>query len=211
MDPTTSCILAALIVLIVLLVAVLVHRHWSQNGDRRGSFMPGDAATPKLREGVSLLGGDLACVSRIADSIEGHGEAIEREYGSVDMGAAYNEARLSLTGAREGMTEIVRSVKRLRATLGTMTPTYQNVLALYQGLRDSDAALWEAAKALDLAGERMQNLVSSTDDHVHTGQPHVYALKQELSSAAFQLRQMSSCFIGLVRSVHYLGNSLGLE
>jgi hypothetical protein len=212
LTPTTSCILAAVVVLIVLVVAVLVvGRRRGPAGGRKGVFMPGDAATPKLREAVTLLGGDLACISRVADSVESGARRIERAYGSVDMGAAFNEARLSLTGARQGMVEIVRVVKRLRSTVGRMTPTYQNVLGLYSGLRDSDQPLWAAAKALDVAGERMQSLVSSTDDHDHTGQVHVYALKEALGGAATQLRQMSSCLYSLVRTIHYLGNALQLE
>ena len=210
MSTTESCIFAAIIVLIVVIIGFLVHRYYV-GGDNKGSFMPGDPATPKLRDAVVLIGGDLSCISRVADSVNGRGQKIENNYGSVDMGSAYNEARLSLTGTRQGMAEIVNSVKRLRSTVKNMTPTYQNVLGLYRGLRDSDQALWEAAKALDLAGERMQNLVSSTDDHVHTAQLHIYQLKQELGTAATQLRQMSSCFYGLVRSIHYLGSALQLE
>jgi hypothetical protein len=213
MNSTTSCILAVVIVLIVLIVAVSVHRRYSKSGGK-SSFMPGDAATPKLREAVALLSGDLNCISRVADSVNGRGKKIEATFGSIDMGPAFNEARLSLTGARQGMGEIVHSVKRLKSTVNTMTPTYQNVLGLYRGLRDSDKALWEAAKALDLAGDRMQDLVSSTGgspDHTNTGQPATYVLHQELGSAASQLRQMSSCFYSLVRSVHYLGSALQLE
>ena len=210
MNSTSSCILAVVIVLAVLIIAVCVYLHYSKSGGK-SSFMPGDAATPKLREAVALLSGDLNCISRVADSVNGRGKKIESIFGSTDMEPAFNEARLSLTGARQGMAEIVKSVKRLKTTLDSMTPTYQNVLGLYRGLRDSDKALWEAAKALDLAGARMQDLVSSTDDHTNTGQPATYVLHQELGSAASQLRQMSSCFYGLVRSVHYLGSSLQLE
>lgn len=205
MNSATSCIFAAVIVLIVLVIAVSVHRHYSRSGGK-STFMPGDAATPRLREAVALLSGDLNCISRVADSVNGRGRRIEGAYGSVDMGPGLNEARLSLTGARRGMSEIVGSIKRLKTTLNSMTPTYQNVLGLYRGLRDSDKALWEAAKALDLAGDRMQGLVSSSDDHTNTGEVH-----QELGSAATQLRQMSSCFYSLVRSVHFLGSSLQLE
>lgn len=210
MNSTTSCILAVVVVLVVLIVAVRAHRHYSKSGGQ-SAFMPGDAATPQLREALALLSGDLNSISRVADSVNGRGKKIEEIFGSLNMGPAFNEARLSLTGARQGMGEIVHSVKRLKSTVNSMTPTYQNVLGLYRGLRDSDKALWKAAKALDLAGVRLLDLVSSTDDLSNTGQPTTYMLRQELGSAASQLRQMSSCFYSLVRSVHYLGSALQLE
>lgn len=208
MKATTPCILAVVIVLIVLIIAVIVH-HYSKSGGK-SSFMPGDAATPKLREAVAMLSGDLKCISRAADLVHDRGEKIETAFGSTDTGPAFNEARFSLAGARQGMDEIVHSVKRLETTVTTMTPAYQNVLGLYRGLRDSDRALWDAAKALDLAGDRMRALVSSADDHTDSVLPGL-ALHQELGTAATQLRQMSSCFYSLVRSVHYLGSALQLE
>jgi len=197
MSSTTSCIVAAVIVLIVLIIAAYVHHHYSKSGDK-GSFMPGDAATPKLREAVALLSGDLSCICRVADSVEGRGKKIEGAVGESD---AASEARSSLMGARQGMSEIVKSVKQLRTTVSSMTPTYQNVLGLYRGLRDSDKQLWETAKALDLAGDRLQSLVENSSDPLH----------QELGSAGAQLRQISSCLCSLVRSVHYLGGALQLE
>lgn len=212
MSTTESCILAAIIVLIVLAVAFFIHRSYMKSRPAsKGSFMPGDPATPKLREAVALLSGDLSCICRTFDSVQDRARQIESAYGAVDMGPAFNEARLSLTAARRGMDEIASGAKRLRARVGAMAPTYQNVLGLYQGLRDSDKGFWAAAQALDAAGERMQNLVSSTDDHTNTAQPHVLELKTDLGSAATQLRQVSTCLYSLVRTVHYLGSALQLE
>lgn len=212
MSTADSCIVAAIVVLIVVIIAVIIRRrHWKSKDGNTDAFMPGDAATPKLREAVSLIGGDLLCISKVADSLESRGAQIESAYGSVDMGPAYNEARLSLVGAKEGMAEIVKCIKRLQKSTSTMTPTYENALSVYRGLQDSDKALWGAAQSLDHAGKRMQDLVSSTDDHTHTAQVHFYALKQELAAAAAQMRQMATCFYSLVRSVHYLGSSLQLE
>lgn len=211
MSTADSCIVAAIVVLIVVIIATLIRRLRKSRDAGADSFMPGDAATPKLREAVSLIGGDLLCISKVADSLEGCAARIESSYGSVDMGPAYNEARLNLMGAQEGMTEVVKSIKRLQESTSTMTPTYENALSVYRGLQDSDKTLWGAAQSLDHAGKRMQDLVSSTDDHSYTAQPHFYDLKQELGAAAMQMRQMATCFYSLVRSVHYLGSSLQLE
>ena len=56
MNSATSCIFAAVIILIVLIIAVFIHCHYSKSGDK-SAFMPGDAATPRLREAVALLSG----------------------------------------------------------------------------------------------------------------------------------------------------------
>jgi len=208
MSTTESCIFAAVVVLVVLIVAVfVVYRRVPNRASR--PVLGGAATTLKLWEAVALLGSNLTCISRVADSVNGRGQKIENGYGLVDTGPAYNEARLSLTGARQGMAKIVESIKRLNSTLNRVAPAYQNVLGLYQGLRDSDQPLREAAKNLDLAGLRMQGLVALPDGRVGTEAPH--ALKQELGFAATQLRQISACFYGLVRSVHHLGNALQLE
>jgi hypothetical protein len=199
MCSTKSCVLAAVIVLVVLIIAANVYSKRPKGPPSDGGgFMPGGAATPKLREAVALLSGDLSNICQVADSVEGRGKKIEGDAGASD---AAGEARNSLMGARRGMAEIVKNVKQLRATVGTMTPTYQNVLGLYRGLRDSDKQLWETAKALDLAGDRLQSLVGSSVDPLH----------QELGSAGAQLRQISSCLYSLVRSIHYLGGALQLE
>jgi hypothetical protein len=208
MNTTYACLLAALAVLIILIV-LAYERKWFGRG--RDNFMPGDPATPKLREGVALVGGDLTCIVETARGIEALSASIEQDYGPIDMGPAYNEARLIMTGAQKGMAHVVASAKTLRASVKAMTPTYQNALSVYQGLRDSDAALWRSAQALDDAGKKIQDLVSSTDDHDHVGQPHVHELKMQLGRAALLLRQVSTCLYGLVRSVHYLGDSLQLE
>jgi hypothetical protein len=206
------------IVLVFLIIAVSVHHYYTKSSRRQGwrGFMTGDPAAPKLREAVALLSGDLNCISRVADSVNGRGKKIEEILGSVSMGPAFKEAHLSLTRACQGMGNIVHGVKRLKSVVNSMNPSYQNVLGLYRGLRDSDKALWAAAEALDLAGNRMQDLVSSTggSHDPNMGQPAtdtMHLLHQELDSAASQLRQMSSCFYSLGRSVHYLGSSLQLE
>ena len=168
MNTTASCILAAIIVLLILITAVMIHRHRASRGgfgDRTSRFMPGDAATSNLREAVALLARDLNCISRVSDSVEGQEKRIEISYGSINLEPAFNEAWQSLAGARSGIGEIVDSVNRLQAAVKKMPPTYQNVLSLYHGLRDSDKAFWEAAKSLDLAGGRMQTLIFSTDGH----------------------------------------------
>src|SRR3972149_3499858 len=101
MGATESCLLAAIVVLVIVIVAVFVYRRYARGEspprlgrpDLKGDFMPGDPATPALREAVALLSSDLACISQVADSVEGRGRRIEDSYGAVDMGPAFNDAR----------------------------------------------------------------------------------------------------------------------
>lgn len=208
-NATTASILAIVVVLALLLsilVVAVVRRY-----DARDGFMPGDAATPKLREAVALIYKDLSCICQAAGGVEQRGAKIEAVVGAgstAGSNAGSNagstaisaEARATLSNARQGIKGIVSNVERLRATVETMTPTYQNVLGLYQGLRDSDQQLWATAQALDRAGAR---LVSSPAME--------RAGNLELQAAGEQLRQISTCLYSLVRSVHYLGNALLLE
>jgi hypothetical protein len=206
---TAPCVLAAIIVLIVLIIAVLVHRRFSKSGGTDG-FKTSHAASLRLREAVALLNGDLSCISRIADSINTHENRIKEKLGAADMDTAFKGAHRILQGARLGMVEIVRSIKRLKSTISSMDHSYNNVLSLYQGLRDSDKALWGAADAIDLAGDRMQYFTPAADikpDHKDLS----LSIQQDLASVASQLHQLSSCLYGLVRSVHTLGSSLRLE
>ena len=202
---------AAVLLLLVIIVAACVYRFFSLRAEPRGDgFMPGDAATPKLREAVALVGSNLTCISRIANTIQGRGQKIEG-YGLVDLGSAFNEARLSLDRAQTCLSRIVGGVKSFNSTLSKMAPTYQNVLGLYRNLRDSDASFWGAAEDLDVVGSQIQSLVSSTDGHTHTGHQYMNEFKRDLGSAAIQIRQVSTCLYNLVRSIHILGNALLLE
>ena len=186
---TQSYALAAIFIVVIIIAAGYFYTKSRSDGSR------------SLKEAVAFLGGDLACIARIADSAERRGKEIEkRHYGSELM-----EARLSLNGARRSMTEIITGVKRLRAALGKMEPTYYNVYDLYQGLRvGGDKTLWVAARALAAAGERMQHLTATRDG---TNQ----ILRQELNSAAIQLKLVSSGLYGLIRSINSLGGALRLE
>ena len=201
----------AVLLLLVIIVAGCVYRFFSASrGPRGNGFMPGDAATPKLREAVALVGSNLTCVARIANMLQGRGQKIEG-YEFADLGSAYNEARLSLDRAQNCLSKTLGGVKTLNSALGKMAPTYQNVFELYRSLRDSDASFWGAAEDLDAVGSRIQNLVSSTDGHTYTGRQHMNEFKRDLGSAAIQIRQVSTCLYDLVRSIHILGNALLLE
>jgi len=200
-NSSTSCIIAAVIVLTVLIIAVCVTYRAGDKKPSSDDFMPGDAATPKLREAVALISNDLGCISRVSDNVKIVGKQIEDgDYGQDDKDIA-REAQDTLTSACQGMAAVVTSAKRLKATVDIMTPTYQNVLGLYQGLRDSDTAIWKTAHEIDLAAGRLQALVTDDTNGLH----------QEMSTAAVQLRQISSCFYRFIRSIHYLGNALQLE
>ena len=184
---TQAYTLAAIFIVVIIIAA--------------GYFCTRSDGSRNLKEAVAFLGGDLACIARIADSAERRGKEIEKRH----SGSELMEARLSLNGARRSMTEIVTGVKRLRAALGKMEPTYYNVYDLYQGLRfGGDKTLWVAARALADAGERMQHLTA-------TGDCTNQILKQELNSAAIQLKLVSSGFYGLIRSINSLGSALQLE
>jgi hypothetical protein len=205
-----ALILAAIFLLVLLLAAVHAQ---GCSSCRLGAahFMPGDASTPKLREAVALVRGDLARIARLARGLEAGGLRIEAGYGPVDMGAAFNEARLVLAEARRGAERAVGDARGLRASQTALPPTYQNALTLFQELRGGDGSLWGTARGLDLAAARMQALVSSTDGHAHTAQAHFHALKLELTSAALLLRELATCFYALARSAHHLGEALELE
>ena len=194
-DPTIAYLLAAVIVLLIIAVAVIYRRR-----ERREKFMPDDPTTPKLRQAVKFIGGDLDCIANTALAVKVKEEEIESGTES-----AYPDAIQVLEGAQLGMAEIVRSVERLRGTIRTMTPTYQNALGLYRGLRDSDRALWAAAKSLDNAGVQINKIISDTGMQ-ESGTDHAL-----LVAAAGQLHQISTCLYSLVRSVHYLGGALQLE
>lgn len=192
--------LAIIAVLVMIIAAAMAFRRRRRSAEQ-DDFMPGDPATPKIREAVAIVSENLSIISQVADSLEGRVLRIE----GSGSGADFGEARQILSGARQGMGEVVRSIKRLRGAVETMTPTYQNALGLYLGLRDSDRALWETAKALSLAENRVRELVDSSDAEGPAD------LKGDLGAAATLLYQMSSCLYNLVRSVHYLGVSLQLE
>lgn len=185
---TQSCTLVAIIIIVIIIVIVAAGRFCSKGSS---------TDIPNLKEAVAFLGGDLACIARIADSAEGRGKKIEKCYGSDFM-----EARLSLNSTRQSMTEIISGVKRLRAAIGRMEPTHQNVYNLYQALcSGGDKTLWVAAQALADASKRMLHLIASEDS---TNQ----ILKQELNSAAVQLGLVSSGFYRLIQSINYLGDTL---
>ncbi|GFR89075.1 hypothetical protein ElyMa_002534100 [Elysia marginata] len=221
MDSTAVCTFATIIVVIVLIVAkhALFHYLQTSGTQRENKFIP-KRATSLLQEAVALLSGDLNSISRIADTVNERGKRIEKAYGeanlrgSVGAELGLREVRLSFAGARRGMSEIVGTIKRLKATLNTMPLTYQNVLGLYRGLRDSDKAFWEAANIFDTVGSRMHSLILADAAPTHSknvDQVYTQALRQELDSAAAQLHQMSTSFYSLVRSIHFLGSALQLE
>lgn len=193
---TLAYLLAAVIVLLIIAVAVIYRRR-----ENREKFMPDDPTTPKLRQAVKFVGGDLDCIANTARAVKVKEEEIESSAGSP-----YPEAVQVLEGAQAGISEIVNSVERLRGAIRTMTPTYQNALGLYRGLRDSDRALWAAAKSLDAAGKQIDQIISDTGMSDDPGPDHAL-----LVMAAGQLRQISTCLYSLVRSVHYLGGALQLE
>ncbi len=199
--PAEACVLAAAVIVLVLIVVVLVRR-----GRRGEGYMPGDPATPKLREAVGLLAQDLACITQTADAVGRQEKKIAAAGAGAPAGAPIAEARATLAAARLGAAAIVEGARRLEARLRATPPTYQNVLGLYQGLRDSDAAYWRAAEALDLAAVRMQGLVA-----LEAAPGDARQLAGEIDVAARQLRGISTCVYGFVRSVHYLGGALMLE
>ena len=212
MGTTIACLLAIVIVLVVLIVAVLATRANKKRAAKQKSaaqsregFMPGDAATPKLRVSVGQIGGTLARITHLADSIEKNGDVIKEAAPST--GGALDEANQSLAQTQSGMSEIVYSVRRLQTTLETMTPTYQNVLGLYRGLRDSDKYLLEAAKSLGAAGDKTADEVSLAGDQAETAQ----GLKDRLAESATELKDMSRQIRILVRQIHVLGADLQLE
>ena len=211
MNSAHTYILAVVIILVILIITYIAYGRRSTEKKTRDRFMPGDAATPKIRSAVGSLGKDLACVSAHAGQVKMIGDRVERTYGSVHLGAALDTARTKLVSGCQGMCGITQSIGRLGKTLEIMTPTYQNALGLYKGLRNSDTTLREVAETLGTAGEQMQELVASTDDHDHTAQAHTAAAKNEIAMAAVQLRQVSCCLYSLVRSVSLLGNALQLE
>ncbi len=200
MSGPTYAVIALLVVLAIIAVAAWLLR---RKGEGSG-FMPGDPAPPKLRSAVYMIGGDLDCIARLADAIEERGGGMEARLAPGEGAVA--EAAQSLAGARQAITEIRFSVNRLRATIGTMTPTYFNILGLYRGLRDSDTAFWEAAMDLEAAGRRMAALSSSAAPVALSP-----SVREDLRAAGGQLGRLSSCLYNLSRSVHYLGETLDLE
>lgn len=238
MVDAAAAVLATVVVLVILAAGCLWGVRRARR--RRAGFMPGDAATPKIREAVALVGRDLACISGVAAAVDARGDALERAGGAgaaegaaagdaVAEGApapggaaaggaaaegtaarrdALADARARLVEARGGVRGIVESVRRLRATLDAMPPTYQNALGLYRGLRDGDLALQSAAAGLGAAGARMLTRVGEAPEDEDAAEA---AEAAELRAAAFQLGQMKACFASLVRSVHLLGDALQLE
>jgi hypothetical protein len=199
MGGGTYVVIALLIVLVIAAAVALARR-----GRAGCAFMPGDPAPPKLQSAIYMIGGDLDCIARLADEIEERGEGMEARL--APGGEAAAEAAQSLAGARQAITEIRFSVKRLRATVGTMTPTYLNVLGLYRGLRDGDAAFWGAAANLEAAGGRMAALSSGAAPAALSS-----ATRQELRATGARLDQLSTCLHNLSRTVHHLGGALELE
>ncbi len=193
----------AVIALLVVLTIIAVAAWLLRRRGGGGSFMPGDPAPRKLQSAVYMIGGDLDCIARLTDAIEERGGGMETQQAP---GGAAAEAAQCLAGARQAITEIRFSVKRLRLTVGTMTPTYLNVLGLYRGLRDCDAAFGDAATDLEAAGQRMAALSAGAA-------PAALAppARQELRAAGARLHQLSTCLRNLGRTVHHLGAALDLE
>ena len=209
-DAKTLYIMLAVIAVLVIIVIGL----WALSrkpARKKNAFMPGDPASPLVRDAIARIEQELEEISNISDNVGRIEAEIKAAYDTTDMGPAFNEARLVLAGAQRGLEDIAASIKSLKIALDTMPPTYQNALGLYKGLRDGDKALLLSARALDANGERMMNLITSIEDHDESAQSQVEVLNRALRTEATQLHQLSMRFYDLLRSVHALGRALDLE
>ena len=209
MSATELSILGVVVFLTILIVVYYAYARKSKKGG--DNFMPGDAAVPSIREAMGEISQDLQSITQSASRLNQIGDRIATSYGSVDMGGPMNTARAILAESRNQMSQIVANIGALSRTTNKMTPTYQNALSLYQGLRDSDTPLRASAMALGKAGELIRQNVASTDGHLTIMQPHREALRADLAAGATQLSLLSAGISSLGRSLHFLGNTLQLE
>jgi len=177
-------VLAALVVLII--VAIFA---WALLRPRKGEpFMPGDPATPKLRGIVGELERDLACVATRCGEIVGE---VAARRGDSALSAADRKLADAISASA---ADTAGSTGALLTKIQVMTPTYSNVLAVYNGLRDSDRVFWASASTF----EKIAGTISESATGV-------------LVTCSTGLRQVARCCYSLVRNVHYLGSSLGME
>lgn len=199
---------------VVVLTALVAVYAWSasRRKPRGSSFMPGDGASPLVRDAAARLLGDLRAVSDGASKVRETRGAIEREYGSVDTGGALNSGRLRLQRACGGMAAIASSIGRMEAAVEGMPPTHGNILALYGGLRDSDPAIRATAQALGATSETVLADAAATEGHQASwGQPHRARLRQLLARGGAELGALQGGLGALLRSTHRLGVALDLE
>ena len=188
METKASVVLAILVVLILIIVAVFMYKKYRGHRDQ---FMPGDPATPKLREAASLIQGNLQCILQTRDHIRSC--AVRADLTGEDQ-------RL-LSAAKHGAELISENISPLYEKISHMVPTYENVLAIYQGLCDSDQSIWTNADAFNDASKQLTASISHQKS---------YENQISLSVCARQLQNIAKCCYSLCRSINYLGASLGL-
>ena len=200
MNSTEICVLAALAVLIVIIGVVLLYQ---RTGGKKPEYSSNKAASG-LQESLTLLRGDLACINTIATRIERRGQTELRRGPDSHAGTPPNTGaftvRQKLEGARRGMGPIIDSLRRFQPSINSMPPTHSNILGLYRGLRDSDSAFRETAKALNDIGESMSGSATQPD-----------RVDSSFNLVGGDLKQLSACLYSLTRSVHQIGANLGLE
>jgi hypothetical protein len=180
--------LAAILVIAIVLIAFFACRRWRARRARREGYSYATPATPRVREAVGALFGDLRQMVAL-------GRRFEAEASRLDDATA-------VAGTRMGAALMVKTLNRVEAELSGAPPTYANYLAVYRGMTSTDAAILAAADSYVSTGYEVQQGVARGSCAAPAGS--VAEMGNTLVAMGRQLRVV-------VAAVHRLGVALDVE